>query len=84
MIAVRISKTTALTSISSTWRVPLVNRKHGEGLLQGYLSNTTAIWPHELFVGLFHFHHSGFDKHILGGNSSNIQDLWTKMPPQAW
>ena len=73
---------TALSTASSTWNVPLIKTKHGQGLLGAQLCSTTAIWPHELFAALWLHHRSAFDKYILGGNSSNIRAFWKTMPPR--
>ena len=48
-----------------------------------FTTDTTTIWPHELFAGIFKHHRAAFQKYILGGQHSNIKDFWKIMPPRA-
>ena len=42
--------------------------------------STTAIWPHELFAGLYEHHRQAFDKYVLGGGVEVIRQFWDTMP----
>ena len=38
--------------------------------------------PFVIFAGFWQHHRKAFEKYILGGGSSVVQDFWKKMPPQ--
>ena len=58
----------------------MLGKKLPNGLFGFFNGNTIAIWPHELFAGLFHYHRKAFDKFILGGNSGCVREFWSRMP----
>ena len=78
----RILKPTALSSLMSSSRVSMVNKMHAGGLFGFYMTDTTVIWPHVLFAGLWEHHRGAFDKFVLGGGPSEVKKFWATMPPR--
>ena len=78
----RIMEPIELSTLASPWRVSLRGKRLHGGLFGYYLANTTAIWPHELFAGIFQFHREAFDKYILGGGPQSVRAFWEKLPPR--
>ena len=78
----RILQSTALATLRASWRVFLLCSTTATGLMGFCMSVTTAIWPHELFSGLFHHHPQAFKTFILGGGPSVVKDFWSQLPPR--
>ena len=60
----------------------MVRQKSGGGLRAFFSTETTAIWPHELFAALYQHHREAFNKYVLGGGPGEIKKFWEKMPPR--
>ena len=76
----RILKPTEMTAIPGTVRVFLLRRTMATGLENWVYVNSSVLWPHELWAGLWSFHPGAFVKFILGGQASNVEEFWRAMP----
>ena len=76
----RILKPTEFTAIAGSVRVFLLRRTLANGLETWVRVNSSVLWPHEMWAGLWSFHPGAFLKFILGGRVENVEDFWRTMP----
>ena len=66
----------------SAWRVSMISPRPAGGAHGFCMSQTSTIWPHELFAGLWEHNQQAFQTFILGGGVEVVQRFWARMPPR--